>query len=207
MQSTTPPLLPAPMPVPLIAIDAAPVVSIDAIKAKYLRVVLSKDEYNLYVLTWKDWFDSHPDYTIVEDRLDVETICMETVLQFRTNILRQRHPKADFDIAYNQSSRRLQQARENLAARRDIRIGARDPKNVGRGGSIQIGNMNVAMMAGTVDEKKVLAHQQGTKPQLTNDMDFLDTTVDSATAIAALGVPVGQDDEVIDVEATEAGEA
>jgi len=196
------PLLPAPMPVPAIPIDTAPVVPFDATKSKYLRVVLSRDEYDLYLLTWKDWFTSHPDYTIVEDRMDVETICMETVLQFRTNILRQRHPKEDYDVTYNQSAKRLQQARENLAARRDIRIGARDPKNASRAG-IQIGNMNVAVMAGSVDEKRVLAHQQSTKPQLTNDLDFLDTTVDSATAIAALETPAGQSDEVIDVEATE----
>ena len=192
-ETATPPELSPQLPVPVIPTDRPPVAPIDAMRVKYLRVCLTKEEYDLYLLNWKDWFEGHPDYVMIEDRLDVETICMETVNQFRINMMRQRYPNRDYDNSYNQSYRRMQQARDNLAARRDIRTGvskSKDGSHLPAGaGTVNIGNMNVAVMSGSVDEKKLLALQQESRRQQLSDLDMLKHVGDTAKQLMFIDEP------------------
>ena len=117
--------------------------------------VLSKEEYELYVETWKAWIETHPDYNQAEDEKDLKTVCMEEALQFRYQLLLGRKPGDEklFE-AYNQSFRRQQQARDNLAARRDLRLGI-TAKGNGKATTNINGNVSISVLAGAIDEKKI----------------------------------------------------
>jgi hypothetical protein len=163
------PLIPAHIPQPTIPVATSAVPAIDAVKAKYIKAVLSKEEYDLFLVTWAKWFVGHADFTMPEDLHDVQTLCMEEVIQFRINLLKQRYPNRDYSQEYNQSYRRGQQARENLLARRADRMA---PAGNGKG-STHIGTLNVAVLAGAVDDKKLMELQQKAQRQLLEDMDLV----------------------------------
>jgi hypothetical protein len=139
-------------------------------------------------LTWREWFEGHPEYNLPEDIHDVQTLCLETVQQYRIRMLEQRFPSKDFSTNYDQSYRRGQQARVNLAARRTDRMAAGASKN----GTINIGNMNVAVMAGQVDQQKIVELQQKAKEQLLNDMARLDKANANMDDVIDVEVEPGQ---------------
>lgn len=191
-----------PVHVPQPTVPTAVVRQISAKKAGFLRSVLSKEEYDLYVLTWAEWFEANPDYDQPSDVHDVETICMEAVIQYRVNLFRQRYPSRDYSNEYNQSYLRQQRAKENLAARRVDRVGVAGGKGGGgRGQIINNGNLVISVAAGSVDEKRMMELQQQARSQAAGDLAFLGGTKDNAVQIARLGGE--DDDEVIDAEFTE----
>lgn len=179
------------MPQPIISAERPPVPLIEATKRKYLKSVLCKEEFDLFLLTWRQWFEGHSDFTQPEDLADVHTLCMEEVIQFRLQVLGQRFPNRDYTNAYNQSFRRAQQARENLAAHRTDRMSPSG--HCGRGG-VHIGNMNVAVMSGSVDEKRMLELQRDAERQIEGDLAALDKTRDRlpVDVIDAEFVPAGK---------------
>lgn len=165
------PTIPSTIPQPAIPMAKMPVKVIDVVKTRYLKSVLTKEEYDLFIHTWVEWFEGHPEYDRPEDIHDVQTICMETVQQYRIRLLEQRFPSRDYSTQFDQSHRRGQQARVNLAARRTDRLGTAP----GKAGTINIGNMNVAVMSGQVDQKKVIELEQRAKAQLASDLSRLDS--------------------------------
>jgi hypothetical protein len=171
-----PPPVPDNVPVPMIPTEALPARRISESKKRYLRAVLSKEEFDLYLITWTEWFKDHPEYTTVEDEHDVHTICKETMMQYRYDVLSARHPSRDYSLQYNQSVRRAQQARENLAARRVDHIGGGGGHTQGKGGATTIthNTTNIAVLAGQVDEKKVLELQRKAHNLLENDLSVFD---------------------------------
>ncbi len=171
-----PPQLPAGMPAPTIPTAPAPPRLMDAFKTKYLKSVLSKEEFDLFLHTWKKWIEEHSDYNIAEDEKDLETVCMEEVLQWRINLARPRRPRHDFSNEYNQSHLRQQRARDNLAARRDMRLGI-GAKGQG-GGKGNTTNLTIAVMAGGVDQVKIAAMEQKARLVTQGDMKFLEDTRD-----------------------------
>ena len=190
---TIPPELPQPkIPVELLPPQISPM------KKRYLKAVLTKEEYDLYAETWKQWMECHvTEYQHIEDEEDVHTICMETVLQFRINLLRVSKPTADYSVEYNQSFRRMQQARENLAARRVDREGI----SKGKGSKTVTNNtLNIAVMAGQADERAILELQRAARKQLDADTLALNGMKDTAGLIEEL------DAEVIEAKIVEADE-
>ena len=166
------PTLPATIPQPNIPLAKPPLRPVDALKSKYLRSVLTREEYDLFIVTWKEWFAGHPEYDLPEDIHDVHTLCMEAVQQYRIKMLEQRYPAREYADNYDRSFRRGQQARVNLSARRVDRLAV----GTAKGGTINIGNMNVAVMSGQVNQKKVIELQQRAKDQLADDMSRLDVS-------------------------------
>jgi hypothetical protein len=182
------PQIPANIPVPNVPTAIPTVPHGDLMKGKSLRAVLSREEFDLYVETWVEWFKCHgQSFDKVEDLLDVEHVCMETVLQYRTRAQMLAFPNRDYSQPYNQSFLRQQKARENLEARRTDRIKSRSPSG---NTTVHVhGGGNVAVMAGSVAmadrEQRALAEKQAT-------MDFLAGTEATALTIAS--------EEVFDAE-------
>ena len=176
--------IPPELPQPNIPVAALPP-EMDPVKKRYLKACLTKEEYDLYAMTWKKWMEGHTDYNQIEDEEDVATICMETVLQFRINLLRIAKPTADYSVEYNQSYRRMQQARENLAARRVDREGTAAGKGKGKT-TVNNRTINVAIMSGQVDERKILELQREAQKQLAGDVAQIDGMRDSADLMREL---------------------
>jgi hypothetical protein len=174
--------LPEGMPVPTKIETEIPIVPpASTIRGRALRVILSKEEYNLYLEEWERWMTAHgPEYDQVEDELDVHHICMESVMQYRISLLQHKHPTRDYTNAYNQSFLRQQKARENLDASRRARLDRKHSRGLS-GSGIQI---NVAIAAGnaarSLEQKKSLA----TKHEVECD-DFLEATVVETKMIEA----------------------
>ncbi|MCL2641599.1 MAG: hypothetical protein FWD53_12185 [Phycisphaerales bacterium] len=178
--------IPPELPQPKIPISLPPP-DIRSIKKRSLKAVLTKEEYDLYADTWKQWMERHAaEYQQIEDEEDVHTICMETVLQFRINLYRLAKPTADCGTEYNQSFRRMQQARENLAARRVDREGLGGLGGKGKGKNITNNTLNIAVMAGQADEKAIMELQRSARKQLDADAATLDGMKDTAGLIAEL---------------------
>jgi hypothetical protein len=89
---------------------------------RYARRVLTRDEYDLYQDTWVQWSFGRPELTRGDKRIDLATICMETVLQFRLELTRPRLPIKRWSRRYHASYRRLQAARRRLGATRSQRL-------------------------------------------------------------------------------------
>lgn len=99
-------------------------------RGRALRAVLSQDELDIYEEHWYEWMGAHADeYTEPEDFEDVRRICMEKVLQYRMEMEQMNRPTTDVAREYNQSVRRVQQARENLLARRSDRVASAKNKH------------------------------------------------------------------------------
>lgn len=184
--ATVKPTLPEGMPVIPTAI-LPPRLLADA-KARRVRAVLSQDEYAVYVDTWSDWIGQHADYNQAEDEKDLCTVCMEEAQQFRYQLYLGKKPNdKQTQIAYNQSFERQQQARDNLAARRDLRLGITTKGKA----PVSIGSMSISIMAGQVDEKKLQQMESQAKQIMTTDFDQLGKTTD---------LPPKAEAEIIDAE-------
>lgn len=176
----TAPQLPAGMPQPTVPVAEMPVRPINALKARFIKSVLTKQEFDLYLLTWETWMRQHDDYNEAEDMKDLETVCKEEVIQYRIDCLKMRHPNRDFDEPYNQSHLRQQRARDNLAARRDMRLGI-NKGSTGKGNTTN--HFNVAIVAGQVDERKLMEMQREALGQQDHDIKYLEGTSDSANQL------------------------
>lgn len=177
--STTAIVIPKPeLPagIPTIPTAEMPPRMMSDIKARRVRAVLAKDEYGVYVETWREWITQHTDYNQAEDEKDLGTVCMEEAMQFRYQCFLQRKPNdKQTQTAYNQSFERQQQARDNLAARRDLRLGI-TAKGNGKTVINNLGNMCVSMMAGSVDQNKLQRLEQDSRQQQLTDLNQLQLT-------------------------------
>jgi hypothetical protein len=110
---------------------------------RYMRSVLSQQEYGVYVAMWDEWLADHPEYAQPEHRSDLHCLCMEAVFQTRLSILAINSNVRDCTLAkvYHASRRRQQQARENLSATRRQQVHPVDDECA-----------NIAVLAGVVDE-------------------------------------------------------
>ncbi len=167
------PSLPKPPDVPLPDKSPDDIPLVSGTRGKYVRTILSKAEYGLFMELWIEIFKAHKDeYTMPEDHMDVMDICLERVLQMRMLQLQAVKPKEYNADHYNQSVRRMNKARENLMARRSDR----DGNKKGRG------DLNLAVIVGNVDQKGFLeGKQQVILEQQGEEMAFLENTGHTST--------------------------
>jgi len=187
----TPPAIPPGTPVPTIATAPVPRRLLDTLKEKYWRAVLTKEEWDLFLRTWVKYLEAHPDYNEAEDEMDLETICYEEVQKWRINLLRMKRPekRGEFDISYNQAHLRQQKARENLAARRSDRLGI----NAKGAKTINNSKINIAVLAGNIDEQTLMELQQKAQRQLAGDMEFLKNTKDITSNLDVIDAEIVED--------------
>jgi len=179
------PAIPTPkVPAPNIRYKHLSPTDLRTMTGRTVAAVTTQEEYDLFVETWNMWMDAHgEEYVLPEDRLDVETICMETVMMRRFQLIMSEKPATDLWTQYNQAHKRLQQARENLLARRADRQASANTKST---------NFNIAVIASTMDPAQ-MQRQLETRAQakISEEEDFLNGTVDNQAS----------DSDVIDVEA------
>lgn len=150
--------------------------ALKTVTGRSLRSVMSSDEWNLYVETWQKWMGAHAtDYTEPEDEQDVHTICMETIKQFRLNLVSFNNPKSDYSVQYQASFNRMDIARKNLTARRVDRVGTK----AGQQKTI----INVAVVAGQVSQEQIELRRQQTIQNDAEMMQFLEGTVVESTTV------------------------
>jgi hypothetical protein len=168
--------VPAPEPLegvepPAIPCAIAKVPPHKTIRGRFLRRIISREERDLYVETWNDWMTAYPEFDNVQDRDDVEQICMETVNMFRLKLLQMNKPTVDVDEPYNQAYRRKQEARSNLMARRKDREAAkRSNSNT---------TFNVAVIAGSITPEMMAERQKRLLKDEEKELSFLTKTVES----------------------------
>jgi len=170
---------------------------LDTLRGRSIRATLSQEEFNLYRETWMRYMQAHKDdYSQPEDEDDLHRLCMETVIQWRLEMEQMHNGRLNIGTEYNQTIRRMQQARKNLAASRAARTAAKHG-----GGSRTI--VNIAVAAGTVDPTKVLEIKQVRAKQMDAELDdFLDARTDNTPQKALPpGVPA-----IIDMPTTPAAE-
>jgi hypothetical protein len=148
------------------------------LQGKMARRALSREEYDLFLETYANWMTAHPEYDNIEDKDDVSTIAMETVLMLRMQMLQMQKPTTDITEPYNQSFRRKQQARENLQASREARLS----KKKGGGGGNTI--INVAVASGNITPQMVEERRNRIKLDEDREMRFLQGTIVSAETLA-----------------------
>jgi len=112
----------------------------------HIEPVLNKNEYKIYLNEVSDWYESHPDWTLKEDRDDIHGIAFERVIQFRLLIKKKKSPRTYVERDYNSSVFRVQALRQNLAARRADRISNK---------SGIVNQTNIAIVASQLDAKKI----------------------------------------------------
>lgn len=180
------------LPQPTVPIAVPQVPRGDLMRAKSLKVVMSQNEYNLYVETWNRWWEAHAeDYVVTkedgtklilpEDELDVHRVCMETVIQYRLELEQTRYPSKDLSRAYDSSFARQETARKNLSARRSDRISQKN-QDKNKGGN----TFNVAFIAGGVTQEMIDQKKQDALKEKDGIAAFLEgTVVKSAEAITA----------------------
>jgi hypothetical protein len=108
--------LPPNLPKPLIPTATPPAKLMSAANPRYRNLVLTMAEYDLYLQTWRAWLENHPESDNADDRPHIETICLETVQQFRLQMLSKRRRRKHLDAKYHQSCRRMQKAGARLVA-------------------------------------------------------------------------------------------
>jgi hypothetical protein len=137
------------IPLPPTMVPKVP--SKQTIQGKYLRRILSQEEARLFEETYVEWSSAHPEWDSPEDRDDLMTICLETVITYRLQAIERRNPTVDVGEKVNQSYRRKQNARDNLMARRKDKtlLKQAQSRNV----------LNVAVMAGDYSPEKLAEKQ------------------------------------------------
>lgn len=91
------------------------------VAGRLARHVLSQNEYDLFVETWRSWACDHPELTATPHHEVLQAICTETVLLFRLQLLRM-HRVRRLHRFYNASFWRLQRARRAAGATRRQRL-------------------------------------------------------------------------------------
>jgi len=95
------------------------------------RCILSVEELDLFNEMWAAWLNVHPEYANPACVDDLTSICMETVIMFRINLLAGGDlVKRRYTRAFHRSFCRKQRARRNLGATRRQRLLAKY-ENVG----------------------------------------------------------------------------
>lgn len=155
------------------AIPSVPPMSLA--KGRFLRSVLSQQEYDLYIETWNRWLTTHREELISPegkvacgDLDDIHRICMEEVIMFRLDMLRLQYP-AKYDKEYQNAFKRQQKARENLFSRRRDRMVNKPTNNTT--------NINIAVMAGMTDPKAIEERRQAKLKHEQSMAEFLESTI------------------------------
>ncbi len=102
--------------------------------------------------------------------MDVRDVCMETVIQFRLMLQKQMNPSVDISTDYDQSKRRLQVARQNLAGRRVDRVGTKANRGTG----------SISVLVGMVDSANHEERRRLAEAKRREADQFLDATVVSS---------------------------
>jgi hypothetical protein len=200
------PALPPGTPEPEISLQIPPENYLSAIKKRYAKSVLSKEEYDLFMAEWIEWMTGHPELRENKaDRDDVQKICMEKALQWRYQLLMASKPKEDFSGHYDESCKREADAKKALAIRRLDREGTartKTPKKV-----VNNNNFNVAVMAGEVDSHQLDELKAGSVKEIVADYDAIESSTGKNNALEVLDAEIIQEglrrkDE--DLEAAEA---
>jgi hypothetical protein len=201
-----PPALPPGTPTPEISLQIPPENYLSAIKKRYAKSVLSKEEYDLFMAEWVEWMTGHPELRESKaDRDDVQKICMEKALQWRYQLLMASKPKEDFSGHYDESCKREADAKKSLAVRRLDREGTartKTPKKV-----VNNNNFNVAVMAGEVDARQLDELKAGSAKEIVADYDAIECSIGKNNALEVIDAEIIQEglrrkDE--DLEAAEA---
>lgn len=108
------------------------------LKGKYARLVLCREEYELYADLWRQWAEHHPEYTTS----DLHDLCMGEVLLHRIMlVMGWSHDPALYGL-YHKTHLRLQRVRLALGATRRQRLAP-------GGGAVP----NIALWAGQVQRR------------------------------------------------------
>jgi hypothetical protein len=91
------------------------------VAGRLARHVLSQNEYDLFVETWRTWVCDYPELAATSHHRELQAICTETVLMFRLQLLGT-HRERRLARLYNASFWRLQRARHALGATRRQRL-------------------------------------------------------------------------------------
>lgn len=193
-----PPEIPESMPRPNVPAKKPPKPpGMATLKGRNLRAVMSQEEWDLFLETWIELYEGHAeDWDKPEDKIDVERICMETVVQFRMQSYERSRDKRFDPNAYHQSTIRQQQARQNLEARRADRNRQKGTKSTTTNVLVSLGNS----VQPVVKEKlKAIAEQEE------EDMKFLEATnkQNIAAIIDSHIRKEDDDDNVIEADFTE----
>jgi hypothetical protein len=93
-------------------------------KGKWAQCVLSQEEYELYVSTWREWVTAHPRYDRSKWRPLLQIVSREEVLMHRLLLLlKHGHISIEkFDPLYHRAALRQNRARVSLGATRRQRL-------------------------------------------------------------------------------------
>ncbi len=127
---------------------AVPTVEANKLLAgRWVRRILSQEEYDLYVNTWNKWLSEHKeDWVNQNDLRDLHVICMEIVREFRIELTQFRNPNVDYSDQLQKCDARMQKARQNLTARRVDHVGTKDKSSSVTNIAIMAGNVPDALM-------------------------------------------------------------
>lgn len=109
-----------------------PTVSPDQLlRSSYTKMVMSQEEYNIYMDEWNNWFNGvgGDRFTHHEDRRDIEKLCMLSVQQHRLYRRSNQNQDVDYTEQELKYHRMEQECRKNLAARRVDREGTANRNN------------------------------------------------------------------------------
>jgi hypothetical protein len=111
---------PADVPVP----TRLPMVPLSrTINGTFAQAVLSQEEFDLFLEMWRAWTADHPEYAQPMNRVHLITICLESVLMFRLQLLGH-VPSPRLAKMYHASHNRQQRVREALGGTRRQRLEA-----------------------------------------------------------------------------------
>lgn len=184
-----PPALPAGVPAAEVNLQIPPENYLSAIKKRYAKTVLSKEEYDLFMAEWIEWMTGHPELRECKaDRDDVQKICMEKALQWRYQLLMTAKPSEDFSDHYNESCKREAEAKKSLAIRRLDREGTartKSPKKV-----VNNNTLNVAVMAGEADSVRLEELKAANERSIVSDLNALDVSKEANKALEILDAEI-----------------
>ena len=102
---------------------------VSRVQSKYLRAILTQDEYALFIEKWNSLWKAHgAEWDAQYDFDDVYTMVFEHVQMQQMLLIRAKNPKLYSASEYQKSYDRLQKARENLDARKSSRSGGSGAK-------------------------------------------------------------------------------
>lgn len=120
-----------------------PISEMESLQKTRARACMDRHDYALYVAAWNSWTQEYgSDEIHPSDLVDIHAICMNTVREAREETIRARLPDKYNHRVVEFARKEIQQARENLGARKiDREAKARGPANK---------SINIAVIAGQV---------------------------------------------------------
>lgn len=149
----------------------------------YRKVVLSRDENDLYESTWNEWMTAHPEYDNPDDRDEVKTICMSEVLMFRCQLLKRNKPTAEIEEEYNRNFNRKEIAKNNLSNRRRDRK-ADKQHSMGKNTVI-----NVAVLSGGIPNSMLKEKHERALADKSMEEDMLNRTIKQVESKVIISTP------------------